>query len=215
MTKYREILRLSSLGFSNRDIALSVPCSRNTVSKVLNISFHPLHQKNFIRGSTKSLGKEYTKERIKEHIEQKTELKVTIPKKEYSSRKLVDTSDEKFKNSAGLNHWATIENLKIAVANYNEVGSLSEWEHKISIKKEAGKSAKQSIVELEHRIKGLAEIMKYTEQYKANRSYYIGYKKSKNPNAYFRRYESQIILYGGCQTYAWTGRYQSEIFECW
>ncbi len=31
MTKYREILRLSSLGFSNRNIALSVPCSRNTV----------------------------------------------------------------------------------------------------------------------------------------------------------------------------------------
>ena len=35
MTKYREILRLSSLGFSNRNIALSVPCSRNTVTKVL------------------------------------------------------------------------------------------------------------------------------------------------------------------------------------
>ena len=35
MTKYREILRLSSLGFSNRNIALSVPCSRNTVAKVL------------------------------------------------------------------------------------------------------------------------------------------------------------------------------------
>lgn len=35
MTKYREILRLSSLGFSNRSIALSVPCSRNTVAKVL------------------------------------------------------------------------------------------------------------------------------------------------------------------------------------
>ena len=35
MTKYREIVRLSSLGFSNRNIALSVPCSRNTVAKVL------------------------------------------------------------------------------------------------------------------------------------------------------------------------------------
>lgn len=35
MTKYREILRLSSLGFSNRNIALSGPCSRNTVAKVL------------------------------------------------------------------------------------------------------------------------------------------------------------------------------------
>lgn len=35
MTNYREILRLKSLGFSQRNIALSCPCSRNTVSKVL------------------------------------------------------------------------------------------------------------------------------------------------------------------------------------
>ena len=163
------------------------------------ISFRSLHQKNFVRGSARSLGKEYTKERIKERIEQKWERKVVIPKKDYSSRKLVDTSDEKFKNSPGLNRWATIENLKIAAANYNEVGSISELEHKISVKKEAGKSAKQSVVELEHRIKDLAEIIKYAEQYKANRSYHIGYKKAKNPDAYFRRYESQIILYGGAR----------------
>ena len=39
MTKYREILRLSNLGFSNRNIALSVPCSRpNTEGTVGNIS---------------------------------------------------------------------------------------------------------------------------------------------------------------------------------
>lgn len=35
MTKYRETLRLKSLGFSDRNIAISVLCSRNTVSKVL------------------------------------------------------------------------------------------------------------------------------------------------------------------------------------
>ena len=35
MTKCREILRLKSLGFSERNIALSVHCSRNTVSKAL------------------------------------------------------------------------------------------------------------------------------------------------------------------------------------
>ena len=34
MTNYREILRLKSLGFSQRNIALSCSCSRNTVSKV-------------------------------------------------------------------------------------------------------------------------------------------------------------------------------------
>ena len=58
---------------------------------------------------------------------------------------------------------------------------------------------KQSVVELEHHIKDLAEIIKYAEQYRTNRSYHIGYKKAKNPDAYFRRYESQIILYGGAR----------------
>lgn len=35
MTKYREILRLSSMGLSQRSIASSCQCSRNTVSNVL------------------------------------------------------------------------------------------------------------------------------------------------------------------------------------
>ena len=34
MTKYREILRLKSLGFSDRNIASSCGVSRNTVAKV-------------------------------------------------------------------------------------------------------------------------------------------------------------------------------------
>ena len=41
--------------------------------------------------------------------------------------------------------------------------------------------------------------MKYAEQYKTNRSYHISYKKAKNPDSYFRKYEIQIILYGGAR----------------
>lgn len=106
---------------------------------------------------------------------------------------MVDTSGEKFENSPVLKRWATIENLKITATSYNETGSIAELEHKISVQTQAGKSAKQSVVELEHRTKDLGEIIK------ANRSYHIGYKKAKNPDAYFRRYESQIILYGGAK----------------
>ena len=163
------------------------------------ISFRPLDKERFVRGSTRSLGKEYTKERIKERIERKRERKAVIPKRDYSARRLIDTSDEKFRSSPGLQRWAAIENLKIAAQSYNEVGSLAELEHKIAVKTEAGKSAKQSVVELEHRIKDLAEIIEYAQQYKDNRSYHISYKKAKNPDAYFRRYESQIILYGGAR----------------
>ena len=163
------------------------------------ISFRPLDKEHFVRGSARSLGKEYTKERIRERIEKKRERKAVIPKKDYSARRLIDTSDEKFQNSPGLQQWAAIENLKIAAQSYNEAGSLSDLEHKITVKTEAGKSAKQSVVELEHHMKDLAEIIKYAEQYKDNHSYHIAYKKAKNPDAYFRRYESQIILYGGAR----------------
>ena len=96
-------------------------------------------------------------ELCRERIERKRERKAVIPKKDYSARRLIDTSDEKFRSSPGLQRWAAIENLKIAAQSYNEVGSLAELEHKIAVKTEAGKSAKQSVVELEHRIKDLAE----------------------------------------------------------
>ena len=72
----------------------------------------------------------------------------------------MDTSGEKFENSPGLKRWAAIENLKIAAASYNEVGSISELERKISVQTQAGKSAKQSVVEIEHRLKDLGEIIK-------------------------------------------------------
>lgn len=45
------------------------------------ISFRPLDKGRFVRGSARSLGKEYTKERIREHIERKRERKAIIPKK--------------------------------------------------------------------------------------------------------------------------------------
>lgn len=82
------------------------------------ISFRPLDKERFVRGSTRSLGKEYTKERIRERIEKKRERKAVIPKKDYSARRIIDTSDEKFQNSPGLQQWAAIENLKIAAQSY-------------------------------------------------------------------------------------------------
>lgn len=72
-------------------------------------------------------------------------------------------------------------------------------EQKIAATAATGKEAKQTVRKLENRIKDLAEIIKYAEQYKVNKPYNIAYKKSKNPDAYFRKHESQIILYGGAR----------------
>lgn len=108
----------------------------------------------------------------------------------------ISTAKEHF--GLGLQRWAAIENLNIVAQSYNEVGSLAELEHKIAVKTEAGKSAKQSVVELEHRIKDLAEIIKYIST-KTTAPIIWATKKTKNPDTYFRRYESQIILYGGAR----------------
>ena len=108
----------------------------------------------------------------------------------------ISTAKEHF--GLGLQRWAAIENLNIVAQSYNEVGTLAELEHKIAVKTEAGKSAKQSVVELEHRIKDLAEIIKYIST-KTTAPIISATKKTKNPDTYFRRYESQIILYGGAR----------------
>ena len=70
------------------------------------ISFRPLDRERVVRGSAKSLGTEYTKERIKERIEEKALVKdkkrVPFPTrkkpivKDYSRKNLIDTTEDKF-----------------------------------------------------------------------------------------------------------------------
>lgn len=167
------------------------------------IAFRPLDKDHFVRGSARSLGKEYTKERIKERIEiqleRKAKKKVLLPKKDYSKKNLVDTSGEKFQSSPGLKRWADIENLKIAAQTYQEVSSITELEQKISTLSETEKSAKQTLVKVERRMKDLAEIIKYAEQYKDTRPYHLRYKNAKDKDATFRKFESKLILHDGAK----------------
>ena len=41
--------------------------------------------------------------------------------------------------------------------------------------------------------------MKYANQYQSTLSIYQSYKKAKNPDAYFQKHESEIILHGGAK----------------
>ena len=173
------------------------------------ISFRPLDRERFVRGSAKSLGTEYTKERIKERIEEEALIKdkkrVPFPArkkpivKDYSRRNLIDTTEDKFANSPGLKHWADIQNLKIAAASYSQAGSIAELEKQISAKSALAKTARESLVETERQLKDLGQILKYAEQYKANHIYHVRYKKSKDKDAYLRRHETELILHDGAE----------------
>lgn len=163
------------------------------------ISFRPLDKERFVRGSAKSLGKEYTKERIKERIDSGLERNTKVLPKDRTSKGLIDVNTTKFENAPGLKRWATVENLKNISESYHKAGSITELEQKLSIASESKTFAKKKVVKIEKRIKTLAEIMKYAEQYKATLPYYSAYKKAKNPDTYFQKHESEIILCGGAK----------------
>ena len=173
------------------------------------ISLRPLDRERFVRGSARSLGAEYTKERIKERITEKALAKekrrVPFPTrkkpivKDYSRKNLIDTTEDKFAQSPGLKHWADIQNLKIAAASYSQAGSIAELEKQISTKSTLAKTARESLVETERQLKDLGEILKYAEQYKANHLYHVRYKKSKDKDAYLRRHETELILHDGAE----------------
>ena len=184
-------------------------CAADNTKAHKFISFRPLDRERFVRGSAKSLGAEYTKERIKERIEEKALAKdkkrVPFPTrkkpivKDYSKKNLIDTTEDKFANSPGLKHWADIQNLKIAATSYSQAGSISELEKQIAAKSALAKTARTSLVETEHQLKDLGQILKYAEQYKTNRVYHIRYQKSKDKDRYLRQHETELLLHDGAE----------------
>lgn len=178
-----------------------------TDSNLKYISFRPLERERFIRGSIRSLGADYTREHISQRIEekckQKANKKVSFAKKklttDYSRKGLIDTSQEKFKQSPGLNHWATIQNLKTAASSYASADSLEDLKDKIVSKSTLTKAARQSLIDTEYQLKELGEILKYARAYQTNKVYNFRYKKSKAPDAYFRRHETELTLFDGAE----------------
>ena len=173
------------------------------------ISVRPLDRERFVRGSAKSLGSEYTKERIKERIEEKAlvrdKKRVPFPTrkkpivKDYSRKNLIDTTEDKFTQSSGLKHWADIQNLKIAAASYSQAGSIAELEKQIAAKSTLAKTARESLVETERQLKDLGQVLKYAEQYKTNHIFHVRYHKSKDKDAYLHRHETELILHDGAE----------------
>ncbi len=188
------------------------------------IKFIAPGQERPVRGSFRNFGAGYTKEEIKDRIESpekclnvesaksdyreqeqpKTRSHIKIPKKDIitrtgASRTLIDSTEEKFKGSPGLQHWASVKNLKTAAASYAAADNLSELQKQIDDKNAEAKSARTELVELEHQMKKVSELLLYAEQYRDNKSFQEKYKKSKDPDRYLRMHETQLILYDGAE----------------
>ena len=187
------------------------------------IAFRPLEGKQFVRGSDRSFGPGYTKETIKNRIEEhlKSQHKIPFPKKneqifeaktadDLLKRKpkfpikeprttLIDTTTEKMQNSPGLQKWASIQNLKAAAHAYAAADDIKAIEEQINAKKTVIDTSRSSLVSLEKKMKTAAEILHYAELYTTNYRYNKALHKAKDPDKYYREHDAQLRLFNSAE----------------
>ena len=74
---------------------------------------------------------------------------------------------------------------------------MKDLQEKIASKTLIANETKSTVIDLEHELKEMSEILKYAKHYVENRPYHYRYQKSKNPDQYFRNHDMQLILYDG------------------
>lgn len=196
---YEEFLSLmQAKGYQIKDSEISPEAHKY-------IGFLAPGQVKWIRGREKSLGPEYTKERIKERIEEKARIRAERMKKLTTRpQSLIDTSQERFSESPGLMRWAEKENLKRAAqiqSKLAEMGfkSLEEVDERIEALHQQAKTGKKATIALDKDIKSAAEILRYARQYSEKKKYDRNYKKSKDPERYYQTHNYDLHLAWGAR----------------
>ena len=167
------------------------------------IAFRAPGQERWIRGRAKSLGPEYTKERIKERIEEKAHVRTERMKKTPVRRPtIIDTAQEKYADNPGLKRWADLQNLKAAAqiqSKLTEMGfrSLEEVNEKIDALHLQARTGKKTTVDLDKQIKSAAEILRYAKQYDEKKKYVRNYEKSVDKERYYRSHSYDLHLAWG------------------
>ena len=167
------------------------------------IAFRAPGQERWIRGRAKSLGEKYTKEKIKESIEEKARIKTEkMIQEPTSSEYMIDTSNERFADSPLLKKWADKQNLKTAAriqSKLAEMGckSLTDVDAKIKSLHQQAKEGKKTTIQLDKEIKVAAEIVTFARQYKEKARFAKFYQKSKDPERYYQNHSYDIHLAWG------------------
>ncbi len=162
-----------------------------------HIAFKHKDKERFTRAKT--IGEDYTEERMKERIANKDNQRSYTVKQRVGN--IIDiANNEKVKESKGYEHWATKHNLKVAAdmvvfmrgQGFKSFAQLDEF-----IKKSADKrqDIQDEIKAIDSKISALSATMEQIHTVKKYRQIYQTYKADKKDRAFFEEYKSQIILY--------------------
>jgi hypothetical protein len=154
-----------------------------------HIAFRSKNQQRFTR--VKTIGENYTEERIK----------VRILNKEKELGNIIDIkNNEKVKSSKGYERWATKHNMKTDASTMVAIhekgfGSMKELEKaiaRISVKKNG---LKQEFDKLSWEQKRIKEVVKHIQICISKREHYDGYRKNPNDKIYMMMNRKDVESY--------------------
>lgn len=194
---YDEFLDLmKSKGYEIKDAEISPEAHKY-------IGFRAPGQERWIRGRPKSLGDDFTKERIRERIEEKARIRAERMKRlTKRNPSMIDTTQDKFAESPGLMRWAEKQNLKAAAqiqSKLAEMGldSFDALDAKIESLHKQSKEGKKATISLDKEITKFEDLLHYAHVYNENKKYIRGYEKSKDKERYYRTHGYDIEIANG------------------
>ena len=162
-----------------------------------HIAFKHHDKARFTRAKT--IGEDYTEERLKERILENANQKTFTVKKRVGN--IIDIANNpKIQQSKGYEYWATKHNLKVAsdtVLSMREKGFQSLTQLDNYIKKSADKrqSLQEKIKKLEKKIETLSMSMEQAHNVNKYRQVYQEYKKNPGDKDFAREHKAEILLY--------------------
>ncbi|HGQ9240015.1 TPA: relaxase/mobilization nuclease domain-containing protein [Streptococcus pneumoniae] len=162
-----------------------------------HIAFKSKDKARFTRAKT--IGEDYTEERLKERIAEREFIKTPAVKKRIGN--VIDmNTNVKVKESKGYEYWATKHNLNTmaeSVIFLREQGikSVKQLDEYIQKAADERQNLQDQIKDIEKEMQELSATMEQIHTVKKYRSYYKEYKVNPSDKTFFEEYKSQIKLY--------------------
>lgn len=162
-----------------------------------HIAFKPKDKLRFTR--SKTIGEDYTEERLKERIAEISSIKTPAVKKRIGN--VIDmNTNVKVKESKGYEYWATKHNLNTMAESViflreqgiKSVKQLDEYIQKAADKRQ---NLHDKIKVIDKEMLLLSATMEQVNTVKKYRAYYKEYKANPSDKSFFEEYKAQITLY--------------------
>ena len=162
-----------------------------------HIAFKPKDKPRFTR--SKTIGEDYTEERLKERIAEISSIKTPAVKKRIGN--VIDmNTNVKVKESKGYEYWATKHNLNTMAESViflreqgiKSVKQLNEYIQKAADERQ---NLQDKIKVIDEEMLLLSATMEQVNTVKKYRAYYKEYKANSSDKSFFEEYKAQITLY--------------------